>query len=114
LFYSGGFFGWNPEEGGLSPYSMGYASCAGPLGPCRDSPDNPILHSFSDRQAGCISGPGHQSIFEAAGRWFISFHAWAATSSCHKAEDKRYLYVAPLLWKDGKPVIGESLRAKTG
>ena len=34
LFFSGGFFGWNPEEGGLSPYAMGYASCTGPLGPC--------------------------------------------------------------------------------
>ena len=30
LFFSGGFFGWNPEEGGLSPYAMGYASCSGP------------------------------------------------------------------------------------
>ena len=28
LFFSGGFFGWNPEEGGLSPYAMGYASCS--------------------------------------------------------------------------------------
>jgi len=112
LFYSGGFFGWNPEEGGLSPYAMGYASCSGPLGPCTDSPDNPILHSFRDKEAGCLSGPGHQSIFEARGRAFMSFHAWAATSGCRKADDKRYLYVAPIFWKDGKPRIAASLRER--
>jgi len=111
LFYSGGFFGWNPEEGGLSPYAMGYATCSSPLGPCTPSKSNPLLHSFKDRDAGCISGPGHQSIFSAAGHTFISFHAWAATSACRKApEDARYLYVAPLFWKDGQPTLGPSLR----
>jgi beta-xylosidase len=109
LFYSGGFFGWNAEDR-LSPYAMGYATCAGPLGPCKDSPDNPILHSFNDRQAGCLSGPGHQSLFQVGARSFIAFHAWAATSGCRKLEDERYLYVAPLSWKDGKPVIAVSLR----
>ncbi len=112
LFYSAGFFGWNPQEGGLSPYAMGYATCAAPLGPCKDSPDTPILHSFNDRQAGCLSGPGHQSIFEAGGRTFMSFHAWAATSSCHKADDKRYLYIAPIFWKDGRPQIAPGLRER--
>jgi len=112
LFFSGGFFGWNPEEGGLSPYAMGYASCTSPLGPCTPAAANPILHSFNDRQAGCLSGPGHQSIFTAGTHTLISFHAWAATSACRKEGDKRELYIAPLFWKDGKPVIGESLRAK--
>jgi beta-xylosidase len=110
LFYSAGFFGWNPEEGGLSPYAMGYASCAGPLGPCKDSPDNPLLHSFKDREAGCLSGPGHQSIFTVGQRTFISFHAWAATSACRKGADQRELYVAPLFWRGGKPVLGPSVR----
>jgi beta-xylosidase len=111
LFYSGGFFGWNPDEGGLSPYALGYATCASPLGPCTSSKANPLLHSFNDRDAGCISGPGHQSIFSAAGHMFISFHAWAATSSCRKSpDDARYLYIAPLFWKDGVPTLGPSLR----
>ncbi len=57
LFFSGGFFGWNPDEGGLSPYAMGYASCAGPLGPCVAAKENPILHSFDDREAGCLEWP---------------------------------------------------------
>jgi beta-xylosidase len=110
LFFSGGFFGWNPEEGGLSPYAMGYASCTGPLGPCTAAPDNPILHSFNDRQAGCISGPGHQSIFQVGTRSFISFHAWQTLGGCRKGDDKRFLYVAPIFWTDGKPQLGPSLR----
>lgn len=109
LFFSAAFFGWNADER-LSPYAIGYATCDGPLGPCRDAPDNPILHSFNDREAGCLSGPGHTSIFEVAGRTFLAFHAWAATRDCRKAEDRRYLYVAPLYWKEGKPVIGVGLR----
>jgi beta-xylosidase len=113
LFFSAAFFGWNDDQP-LSPYGMGFASCAGPLGPCSKSPDNPILHSYNDRQAGCLSGPGHQSIFEVGAGRFISFHAWEANSGCHKAGDRRELYVAPLFWKDGKPQIAPSLRPKVG
>ena len=111
VFYSGGYYGWNDDQR-ISPYAMGYATCAGPLGPCTPSPDNPILHSFNDRQAGCISGPGHQSIFTVGQRHFMAFHAWAATKGCRKADNKRFLYIAPLSWKDGKPVIGVSLRPR--
>jgi len=113
LFFSGAYFGWNDDQA-RSPYGMGYASCAGPLGPCTKSPDNPILHSFYDRDAGCLSGPGHQSIFRVGTRAFMSFHAWAVTSGCRKADDKRYLYIAPIFWKDGKPQIGPSLRPSAG
>jgi beta-xylosidase len=111
LFYSAAFYGWDPKER-LSRYASGYATCSGPLGPCKDAPENPILHSFNDKEAGCLSGPGHTSIFEAAGRHFIAFHAWAATKTCRQAEDSRYLYIAPLFWKDGKPQIGPSLRER--
>ena len=110
LFFSAAYFGWN-EDQKLSPYGMGYASCAGPLGPCKKSADNPILHSFYDRQSGCLSGPGHQSIFEVGNRSFISFHAWQASSGCRKVDDRRYLFIAPIFWRDGKPQLGPSLRA---
>ncbi|HEX2763265.1 MAG TPA: glycoside hydrolase family 43 protein [Allosphingosinicella sp.] len=109
LFYSAAYYGWNPDQR-LSPYATGYATCAGALGPCQDAPENPILHSFNDKKAGCLSGPGHPSIFQVGQRSFIAFHAWAATKGCRKAVDKRYLYVAPLMWEKGKPVIGLSLR----
>jgi beta-xylosidase len=109
LFFSAAFFGWNPEQR-LSPYGMGYASCSGPLGPCTKSPDNPMLHSFNDRDSGCLSGPGHQSIFTVGTRSFMSFHAWQATSGCRKVDDRRYLYIAPIFWRDGKPQLSPSLR----
>jgi beta-xylosidase len=113
MIFSAAFFGWNPDER-LSPYATGYAVCTGPTGPCQDAPENPILHSFNEREAGCLSGPGHTSVFQAAGRSFISFHAWAATKGCRKADDKRFLYIAPLSWtKEGKPVISPSLRKAT-
>ncbi|MFN3389803.1 MAG: glycoside hydrolase family 43 protein [Allosphingosinicella sp.] len=110
LFFSAAYYGWDPAKDRLSPYATGYATCAGPLGPCEDAPENPILHSFNDREAGCLSGPGHPSVFEAGGRRFIAFHAWEATRGCRKADEERFLYIAPLFWKDGKPVIGPSLR----
>jgi beta-xylosidase len=109
LFFSAAYFGWNADQD-RSPYGMGYASCAGPLGPCKKSPDNPILHSFYDRQSGCLSGPGHQSIFTVGTHTLMSFHAWDASSGCRKVDDNRYLYIAPIFWKDGKPQIGISLR----
>jgi beta-xylosidase len=109
LFFSANHFGWE-EDQRLSPYAMGFARCEGPMGPCVDSPRNPILHSYNDRQAGCLSGPGHQALFEARGRQFIVFHAHAATRGCRRAQLGRYMYVAPLLWQGGEPQIGVSLR----
>ena len=112
LFFSASYYGWNADQR-LSPYAMGYASCAGPAGPCKASPDNPILHSFSGKE-GCLSGPGHQAVFDAAGRQFIAFHAWSATPGCRPMDPARYLYVSPLIWKDGKPAVGVSVRPKKG
>ena len=109
LFFSANHFGWEADQR-YSNYAIGYAQCKGPMGPCTDAPENPILYSYNTRSAGCLSGPGHPGVFNARGRSFIAFHAWAATSGCRKAKDERYLYVAPLSWKDGKPVIGPSLR----
>jgi beta-xylosidase len=109
LFYSAAFFGWD-EKSRLSPYATGYAACSGPLGPCTDAPENPILYSFMDKQAGCLSGPGHPSIFQVGQHKVIAFHAWSATPGCRKDKDERWLYIAPILWKDGKPHIARSLR----
>jgi beta-xylosidase len=111
LLYSAHYYGWQPEKNRLSPYAMGYATCRTPLGPCTDSPENPILHSFNDKKAGCLSGPGHQTVFQAGGRSYIAFHAWAATPGCRKLDEKRFLYIAPLGWNAaGKPMIAPSLR----
>ena len=110
LFYSANHFGWETHQR-LSPYAMGYARCRTPMGPCTDAPNNPILHSYSDREAGCLSGPGHQSIFEVGGRQFISFHAHQASSGCRRVEGgARQMYIAPLGWRGEEPEIRVSLR----
>ncbi len=110
MLFSANHFGWETHQR-LSPYAMGYARCEGPMGPCTDSPDNPILHSYHNREAGCLSGPGHQAVFDAAGRQFIVFHAHIAKSGCRRPDEGgRQMYVAPISWRDGVPVIAISLR----
>jgi beta-xylosidase len=109
MFFSANHFGWE-EHQRLSPYAMGFARCQGPMGPCVDNPGNPILYSYNDRQAGCLSGPGHQAVFEAAGRQFIVFHAHGARGGCRRGNLGRYMYIAPLIWRDGAPQVGVSVR----
>ena len=110
MLFSANDFGW-PDDLRLSPYAIGYALCSGPLGPCADAPENPILYSYSDKKLGCLSGPGHQTIFQAGGRTYVVFHAWRATSGCRRNDWERWMYVAPLSWRDGKPIIAPSVRA---
>lgn len=110
LFYSANHFGWETHQR-LSPYAMGYARCRTPMGPCTDAPSNPILNSYNSREAGCLSGPGHQSVFDVGGRLFISFHAHQATSGCRRVEGgARQMYIAPLGWRGEEPEIRVSLR----
>jgi beta-xylosidase len=109
LFFSANHFGWEDHQR-LSPYAMGYATCAGPMGPCVDAPNNPILSSYNKPRVGCLSGPGHQALFEGRGRQYLVFHAHAARSGCRDANAGRHMYIAPLDWKGGEPIIGRSLR----
>lgn len=112
LFFSANHYGWEADQR-LSNYGTGYATCRGPMGPCVDAPDNPWLHSYNDRQAGCLSGPGHPAVFTVGPRHFMAFHAWAANAGCRSLNKGRYMYVAPLSWKAGKPQLGLSMRAAT-
>ena len=110
LFFSANHFGWEDDQV-ISPYAMGYATCAGPMGPCADAPENPILSSRNDA-GGCLSGPGHQALFESRGRQYIVFHAHAALPGCRDANLGRHMYIAPLLWEGGRPRIGPTLRRR--
>lgn len=111
LFYSANHFGWETHQR-LSPYGIGYARCTGPMGPCTDGADNPILSSFNSPEAGCLSGPGHQSVFETGGRQYMSFHAHQWARGCRRVEDgRREMYIAPLHWREGRPEIRSSLRS---
>ena len=87
LFYSGGDYA-------ADDYSVGYATCAGPLGPCEDAPENPIL-----KTACRAHGPGHNALLDVEGSTWIVYHSWNASHS------KRTLWIDLLVWKDGKPVV---------
>lgn len=84
-------------------YATGYAVCDGPMGPCRDAPENPILKSTAGLQG--LVGPGHQSIFDWQGRTWIAFHGWRRPLTDGRW-GYRALYVSPLSWVDGRPAIG--------
>jgi len=99
LFFSATFFGWDSD---LSPYAMGHATCESPMGPCTDAPNNPVFASTSEP---CISGPGHQTVFQAGGKDLLAFHAWAATSACRPANQGRFMHLAQLHWQNGVPQI---------
>jgi beta-xylosidase len=97
LFYSGNYFG-------NKNYSVGYRMCAGPLGPCRDPGDNPILWSHP---ASPLIGPGHQSVLAAPGGDLLFFHAWNRDPDGREQAGvhKRCLYVSPLEWREGRPRV---------
>jgi beta-xylosidase len=103
LFFSANDYAWQDRER-LSRYATGYARCTGPLGPCTDAPENPIL--ASRRTPDCLSGPGHPAVFEAAGRHYMVFHAWAARSGCRKAGEARFMHILPIEWNGDAPVVG--------
>ncbi|HZF41916.1 MAG TPA: glycoside hydrolase family 43 protein [Sphingomonadaceae bacterium] len=108
LFFSANHYGWEADQR-LSNYGVGYADCAGPMGPCVDAPGNPLLSSRMGA-SGCISGPGHQSIFQVGERSFMSYHAWDANAGCRKLDNRRFLYISPLVWNNGKPEVRMSIR----
>jgi len=110
LFFSANHFGWEADQR-LSNYAVGYAQCASLAGPCVKARENPILHSYNTRTEGCLSGPGHQTVFTVGKRQLVAFHAWAATPGCTRRKYAREMYVAPLLWEGKTPKIGVSMRA---
>lgn len=87
---------------GSDAYATGYAVCDTPVGPCRDAGENPILKS----QAGDppLFGPGHEGFFRFHDRDYIAYHGW---QNPHDMRNRyRAMYIAPLDWVDGKPVVG--------
>lgn len=92
------FFSANAYATGL--YAVGYATCTGPLGPCRDASENPILTSR------CRAvGPGHQAIVrDAEGRTWLVYHAWRS-GAVGVDPPGRQLWLDRLVWRDGRPVV---------
>jgi putative cell wall-binding protein len=88
LFHTGGDYVGNDS------YAAGYATCAGPAGPCTTASE-PLLRSY-----GAVAGPGGGTVArDAAGRWWMSYHAWTSGCTSYSCGGKRKLYVAPLTFR---------------
>ncbi|MDP8910499.1 MAG: glycoside hydrolase family 43 protein [Actinomycetota bacterium] len=81
-------------------YAVGYARCRRPLGPCKDSAENPIL------ETACRAvGPGHQAIVrDGDGDTWIVYHAWPPDAVGSEFPG-RVLWIDRLLWREGKPDV---------
>jgi hypothetical protein len=85
LFFTGGDYL-------KASYAVGYAVCATRAGPCHRPYPAPILSSY-----GQVAGPGGGSVFrDAAGRWFIAYHAYAASTCGDTCSPPRRFFVAPM------------------
>lgn len=92
------FFSANDFQSDL--YSVGYATCRTPLGPCTDSRRNPILKSRCN-----ASGPGHQSIVrDGDGRTWIVYHAFWAHPKPRQI-DITVMWLDRVAWRHGRPVV---------
>jgi beta-xylosidase len=103
LFYSG-------NDYRNQTYAVGYAVCKSALGPCTKARENPLLATGST-MSGAI-GPGHQSIIKVGRDYWMLYHGWNGVVGYGNG-GKRALWLQPLGWRDGKPVMGAAL-ASTG
>jgi beta-xylosidase len=94
LFFSGNGYG-------SLFYAVGYATCKGPLGPCTQAPENPILQSKCS-----AAGPGGQTIVtDADGQDWMLYAAWPADAVNDPSGPGRELWMDRLDWKNDKPVV---------
>ncbi|HVL54612.1 MAG TPA: glycoside hydrolase family 43 protein, partial [Vitreimonas sp.] len=101
LFYSAN--GYNTRN-----YAVGYATSDTLLGPYTDAPENPILATRAPvgSPAGDAAGPGHQSIVEDDdGDLWFAYHAWDVALVGDQLGGKRSLWLDPLEFRDGKPIV---------
>ena len=81
-------------------YAVGYATCDAPLGPCEDSPENPILATKCD-----AVGPGHQTIVrDDDGDTWLVYHAWHP-DAVNSEYPGRQLWIDAIDWEGGEPRV---------
>ena len=84
LLFSAGI--WNSTS-----YSETYATCDGPLGPCAQYQQSPVLSSYPGAQ-----GPGGGALFQdASGAWMIGYAAWQPGCTDYSCGGARRLFIAP-------------------
>ena len=97
LFYSGG--DWRREH-----YSIGYAVCPSPAGPCARTKDAPLQASV-----GNLAGPGGQSVFfDQRGRVRLAFHGWTRPRVGYEHGGARALHIAGVFGDPDALGMGES------
>jgi beta-xylosidase len=103
LFYSG-------NDYRNQTYAVGYALCKAAAGPCTKAKENPVLATGSS--AASASGPGHQSIARVGDEYWMLFHGWNGLIGYNRG-GSRVMWLQPLTWRNGKPVIGTAPAAST-
>ena len=80
-------------------YSIAFATCAGPSGPCTKPANNRVLGSGSK-----LAGPGGAEAFrDANGSLMVAFHAFTEPNVGYPSS--RYLHIAPLRVGNGTLAI---------
>jgi beta-xylosidase len=79
-------------------YAQGYATCAGPLGPCTAAPE-PLLATNT-----AAAGPGHGYIFDHAGQTWILYHAWPP-DAVGFVTPGRQVWLDLIEWTGAGPVV---------
>jgi hypothetical protein len=92
LLYSGGW--WDSAA-----YTIGYATCNTPLGPCTQATtDRPLLAS-----AGNQAGPGGACVITGPdGDQWLAYHAWSAGAIGYINGGPRSLRFTSLTWESGE------------
>lgn len=97
LFYSANWY-----DG--ANYAIGYATCAGPSGPCtKVTTSGPLLKSD-----GAVLGPGGQEFFtDPEDRTWMAYHGWTAPHAAYASGGVRSLQIAPVTFEGGAPKVGQ-------
>jgi len=91
LFYSGG--AWGNQLGDL-PYSVGYAECDTPLGPCHKVTKR--LPWFGPQHHKAVGVGGQDFFFDGAGQPWMVYHAYNDNEHTAADHGKRTMRLAPL------------------
>jgi len=95
LFYSANR--WDTEE-----YAIGYATCAGPAGPCERQIDGPWVESGSG-----VAGPGGQEFIELprVDVYLMVMHGWDDDAVGYEVGGQRSTYLRLVRMTDEGPVL---------
>ena len=96
LFYSG-------SDEGASTYAIGWASCAGPSGPCTDKSTTwPLLTTSPG-----LSGPGGPDVYAVGSRLIMALAGWQGSTIGYLSCGIRPMYLADLTFQSngGDPAV---------